>query len=355
MKKRFSGWGCASIVGLQLAAAACQAVHAIPVLDDDAGADGGSLPDAAAATDAGPTAPDSALDSGKCAFHPVAVDGVDYPGWPIPETPSFEVDPAGTVLDKTTGLRWTKASGLSLTYAEAAAYCASAAPAVGGGWRLPERIELASLLYWRSSGSPQASLASPCYDQTKLDPANVDRGAWSATPLAGTDGSSRWVVDFFQCGQLTADVAERLDARCVSGPKPTPRFEVSESCGVVRDRRAGIEWESDFGDAGTRFESTPELATSCENLRRGEGDGGGWKLPTAQQLASLIQTAMPGGFANRALFPRLVVEGNYAATTSSSVGIRVAMTMSGEPSFNGRFTVIAPGESARGICVRATP
>ena len=90
------------------------------------------------------------------------------------------------VFDNVTKLEWqrTVAEG-TYDWSAARAYC-SALTSAGGGWRLPSRIELLSIVDFTQPG--------PVID-TKAFPSTPSEYFWTASPLAG-DASTAWSVQF---------------------------------------------------------------------------------------------------------------------------------------------------------------
>lgn len=145
-------------MGAALSIEACRGVLGIDALEADpganadAGASGGALPDGAIAVDApddmqpADASADAATDSGIA--RPDAAD-IEWAQWS-----DFAVSPdAGlftlttdTALDTRTGLEWQRSAATgAFTRDQATSYCAALALA-GGGWRLPTRIELLSIV-----------------------------------------------------------------------------------------------------------------------------------------------------------------------------------------------------------------
>ncbi len=82
---------------------------------------------------------------------------------------------ASEATDVNTGLVWQRASAPSaMTQADATTYCAS----LGAGWRLPEVLELASLVDETRMGSASVPAIDPLFMATA-------EYYWSATPYAG--------------------------------------------------------------------------------------------------------------------------------------------------------------------------
>ena len=125
---------------------------------------------------------------------PVAPGG-DWAMWTIAgDSPNgFRDNQDGTITDLTTCLQWQKAAtGPTMTWDAAVGYCSSnAAQLPGKGWRLPERIELVSLVdYVRTTG--------PTIDTSTFSA--VEDVYWTATPSAPGQivgsGAYRWTVEF---------------------------------------------------------------------------------------------------------------------------------------------------------------
>jgi hypothetical protein len=181
-------------------------------------ADAGSTVDATLA-DASATA-DASLDWSA----PVAVDAgmvANWANWPMPNPQStglphpqvYDTTTAGIVKDVVTQLQWQAASdGITRTWADAIAYCA-ALPDFGGGWRLPSRIELFSIVdYTTVPGISAAGFgALPTTDSGSLV-------FWSASLKAG-DNTQAWAVDFGSGVDLVfpKPVTAAFLVRCVRG------------------------------------------------------------------------------------------------------------------------------------------
>jgi hypothetical protein len=98
---------------------------------------------------------------------------------------SYAGDDAGAVTDNMTRLVWDQATSAAGTFEDAYAYCATRT--LGPfTWRLPTRIELASLVDWTRT---------PAIDPTAF-PDATGGPYWTWSAVAGTDGGLYWVVDF---------------------------------------------------------------------------------------------------------------------------------------------------------------
>ncbi|MGD0677088.1 MAG: DUF1566 domain-containing protein [Polyangiaceae bacterium] len=138
-----------------------------------------------------------------------------WANWPMPNPPStglpnpqtYDTSMPGIVADKVTGLEWQMTVDSNThDWSDAMSYCSSVTLA-GGGWRLPTRIELVSILDYTA--------ISPAID-TNAFPGTPPGGYWSSSQFAGL-GSSAWVVSFgFGTSLVFNDlVSSKYDVRCV--------------------------------------------------------------------------------------------------------------------------------------------
>jgi hypothetical protein len=120
-----------------------------------------------------------------------------------------------TVRDNVSGLVWqagvdTGSTG-RMTWQEAKTYCSQLTLA-GGGWRLPSRIELVSILdIAQPSGVAQIDFT--------YFPNTPDEPFWTSSP-AVTTSTNAWSVYFQSTGPLagrviTTDITGILRVRCV--------------------------------------------------------------------------------------------------------------------------------------------
>jgi hypothetical protein len=236
----------------------------------------------------------TAVDGGR-ATHPFAE-------WPMPNPPSTNLpnpqvydasQEPGVVVDAVTGLEWQRnVDPGTLDWSGAASYCARVAMG-GGGFRLPSRIELLSLVDFTKSG--------PLIDATAF-PDTPSNYFWTSSPVAA-DPSQAWSV-YFGFGTTIASPSKATssyDVRCVrqrarsastdAGEPPREagvgRYELHD--GTVRDTGSRLTWQ--LAIASTPL-SWGDARDYCGSL---DFAGGGWRLPSVSELATLIDetTAHP--------------------------------------------------------------
>lgn len=199
--------------------------------------DGGSLGDGGTAVSqmtmgASNSTSSSRSVSGSGAQPPDAGSVAHWANWPMPNPPSIEpplpnqqnydTTNAAVVIDNITHLQWeANSDGNLYTYADAVAHCSGLQlGATGGGWRLPSRIELLSILDNTQQPRISAAFHMPANDGGPIT-------FWASSLLAG-DNSLAWVVDFGTSTQLviaaqaqpsaSMPLVVKYYARCVRGP-----------------------------------------------------------------------------------------------------------------------------------------
>jgi hypothetical protein len=148
----------------------------------------------------------NSLSAGDGAI-PAPIDAgvvVRWAAWPIPNPPSVALPhpqvydtttTPGIVRDEVTYLQWQASSdGAFRDWNDAVNYCNSLATA-GGGWRLPSRIELFSILDYTEQPWINSTSFGSLPDASPSDSHWPGDKFWTASLLAGNDRQA-WVVDF---------------------------------------------------------------------------------------------------------------------------------------------------------------
>ncbi|MFP4402486.1 MAG: DUF1566 domain-containing protein, partial [Candidatus Nanoarchaeia archaeon] len=115
---------------------------------------------------------------------------------------------SGTMYDTITNLCWEKnPSTSSYEYSEAQTHCSGVATA-GGGWRLPDKAELMTLLYHDGPDSTDTRLDSMGFNGIQ------NSNYWSNT-LYVSSSSDAYFVYFNDGGSFPSDVTDTSYALCV--------------------------------------------------------------------------------------------------------------------------------------------
>jgi hypothetical protein len=214
--------------------------------------------------------------------------------WP---SPRFEVQ-AGVVLDRLTGLVWTRdadPAGFPHNRAEALAFVDGLNSAKHLGffdWRLPNRRELLSLVAFNT--------ASPCLPAGHPFERVVPNWYWSGTPAAGRSGYF-WNLEMlggrlffsqeneFRLVWPVRGMSPSL-ANPLAGPGtgvvwPEPRFVLLHE-DAVRDSLTGLVWARRAHPGPLSWPQA--LAAPHAAIDRVLGGRVNWRLPTILELESLV-------------------------------------------------------------------
>ncbi|XVU20983.1 sigma-70 family RNA polymerase sigma factor [Actinoplanes sp. CA-054009] len=223
--------------------------------------------------------------------------------WPMPAKASYKVK-GETVRDTVTGLVWQRGfSKDPLPWAQAKQYCADLELA-GGGWHLPTRIELTSIV--------DHSRYQPAIDVDAF-PGTPPKFFWSSTPWVVSPDWAAWTFNFFE--GLTSN-AGRLDglgfARCVRSGTGSgdPDYRISK--GQVTDPATGLVWQR-TGPAGVM--SPPAATAYCAGLSL--GGHGDWRLPSVKEIATTVDDKRVRPAIDVSAFPKTVGNGWYWTSTPS--------------------------------------
>jgi|HubBroStandDraft_4_1064222.scaffolds.fasta_scaffold40985_2 hypothetical protein len=233
--------------------------------------DSGDAGDSGNASDA---APDAGHDGAVAC---TTSQPADYASWPVTDSPQGLVDNGdGTVTDNVTGLTWmqapagetadggTEVDTTSLATAEASCPCP---------WRLPQRIELLSIVDY----SRFDFALNPLFVARAVD----GNTAWTATPYE--PNGSQWFVDLIEgASDGEHDGPEAGQVRCVRGRAQTPavRYTLQASdAGVpeVVDNGTGLVWKEQSEPGMYALGHTPCVAP--------------YRLPTISELTTLVDSS----------------------------------------------------------------
>jgi hypothetical protein len=195
----------------------------------------------------------------------------------LPNPASYTVSNSGNqVTDDLTGLIWQRnVDPHSFTWDEAQRYCACATFDGVTGWRLPSRIELASIADWATSG--------PSIDANTF-PGTPSESFWSATVLS-SDPMLAYLVYFANGHTSYSDLGYTYRARCVRGQSssavaPPERYTIAN--GTVHDTQTKLTWQQAFPMS---LYAWADATAYCSGLSL---DGAGWRVPSINELQTIV-------------------------------------------------------------------
>jgi hypothetical protein len=141
------------------------------------------------------------------------------------------------------------------------------------GWRLPSRIELASIADWTTSAPAIDTIAFPDTPSTLF---------WTSSPLGGSP-TLAYLVDFASGFTTYASQGYPYGARCVrSTPTgPAERYTISGG-GTVYDTQTKLTWQQ---VVPTPLYAWPDAKAYCSALSL---EGTGWRLPSVGEFQTIV-------------------------------------------------------------------
>jgi hypothetical protein len=272
---------------------------------------GGSASSGSASGGVGPVQPAGPCVPATCGSHKWACFPMPNPaGSGLPNQAKYTDLGNGVVRDDLTCLEWEKApvtvAADTASWDGALAYCDELALGGSTDWRVPTRVELASIVDFSKS---------PAINGSAFPSA---KGGYHRT-------SSDWILDIKQIGAgagkdfawiynmsvgLTSNAYSRASAaevRCVrgngAGEEPTsaavapPNQYTAIAGGEVQDNYTGLVWQAGSSDAPMEFTAAPAY---CAALGL---NGHTFRVPTMTELTSLVDEAQVAPAINRTLFP----------------------------------------------------
>ncbi|MBI5608455.1 MAG: DUF1566 domain-containing protein [Deltaproteobacteria bacterium] len=217
----------------------------------------------------------------------------------------------GTVGDGLTGLQWQQTPPVDhRTWDDAMAYCDSQLILAGkADWRLPTRVELASLVDFEQHDPAIAA---------KVFPGTAAAPYWSSSGTLGAPLEA-WTVDF-QWGFTTSEIKDlKHPVRCVRGmgkpPAANNRYKANAAAGSVLDYWSGLTWQRTLdtsgGSDGKGKRTYMQASGYCDQLSL---DGGGWRLPTIVELRGLVDPWRDPPAIDPTAFPAAPADGLWSAT-----------------------------------------
>jgi len=189
----------------------------------------------------------------------------------LPNPASYTPNVAdGTITDNVTGLTWegTVEPNAQYTQTQAIRHCDD----MGGGWRLPTRLELVSLVDF--------TIAKPGPTINAIFKNTPAQRFWTSSHFA-CDPNQAYYIGFDYGSTHPVNINNPYWVRCVRGTgsrcSPT-RYQV-QADGSVQDFATGLTWQR---NVPTQNMTWSEAMTFCPTL------GPGWRLPSPTELQTIV-------------------------------------------------------------------
>jgi hypothetical protein len=247
----------------------------------------------------------------------------------LPHPASYTAIGSNVVLDNVTCLTWQKTEGTPAastygvtmpdTLANNIAYCAGLASASYGGysdWRVPTRVEIASLVdYTKTSGQAVNSIFGWSVTKSTYD---RSYSLWYETIAGINNATVGWVYNlgvgtYAGGGGLTSNNYQETstaNVRCVRGNglgetemaqavEPPNHYTVSN--GEVTDNYTGLIWQQADSSAGGGAQVAWSAAAGyCSGLNL---NGHTWRMASLNELATLVNEGRVQPAVNTTVFP----------------------------------------------------
>ncbi len=243
--------------------------------------------------------------------------------------------------DPLTGLEWQQSLSAPLTITDAQQYCAGLTLA-GGSWRLPTLIELDSIVDFTRSRPAIAPAVFPGTPNADL---------WTSSPTVISPTSTRSISFSYGIDGWSLP-AELAHARCVRSTRPVPiralvpgppagRYTLTATAAF--DTQTGLTWQR---DAPTTRVTWAEAGAACQSLTLGGLSG--WRLPTVQELKTLVDVRAQPLALDPLIFPNTLPADYW----SSTIGFNTATAWRVDARTSIQYPNFQNGMTAYARCVR---
>jgi Protein of unknown function (DUF1566) len=228
--------------------------------------------------------------------------GSHWAGWPMPNPASAGLpNPAsydttlvpGAVIDNVTGLMWQRAVDPN-TYgffgsALGETYCANLSLGGYNDWRLPTEIELYSLVDYTTQNPAIDATAFPGLGlKADAEPGDYWFDYFMTTDYDWPLPHGGWLMVDFDYGSFSGGMTYSW-IRCVRGPakSATSLQHYAIGTGVVTDNFTHLTWQRSVDSNEYTWASAKDY---CASLALA---GGGWRVPSVKELATLVDVGVP--------------------------------------------------------------
>jgi hypothetical protein len=279
--------------------------------------------------DAGATGPGGACVESACGSHKWPCWKMPNPvasGAAVPNHQSYTDLGNGSVRDNLTCLVWEKANPATQgTWQQSFDRCAALGTSSYGGftdWRLPSRVEMASIVDVNNGARGFASIFT-------VTAGYYDTSSWWYETITGQSTAGfhfGYGTNGFTSNAVAMAGTNNV-ARCVRGngageaanvlaKEPANHYTVA--AGEVTDNYTGLVWQQVYATTRGAWAAAPAY---CAGLTLNGHTG--WRVPTLNELASTVNEALVGPAINRTAFPMTVFCGAttwFWALEASKVG-----------------------------------
>jgi hypothetical protein len=202
-----------------------------------------------------------------------------------PNLASYTRNSDSTVTDNVTGLVWEgTVDATTYTQADAEQHC----QAKPGGWRLPTRIELVSLIDF-TIASPGPTINSAAFPGATADP------FWTSSSSAAA-ADYGWNVTFYIGDANVGFDKGTSKVRCVRGsPKCYKTRFTIQGAGVVQDNATGLIWQMTLDPSSRTW---ADAKPYCAAL------GASWRLPSVNELQTIVDDTKSAPSIDSNVFPQ---------------------------------------------------
>jgi len=278
---------------------------------------------------AGGSGPPGACVESTCGSHKWPCWKVPNPvasGASVPNHQSYTDLGNGAVKDNLTCLVWEKANPATQgTWQVSADRCAALASSNWAGfndWRMPTRVEMASITDVNNGSRGWASIftvTSGYYDTSSWWYETITGQSTSGFHFGyGTNGFTSNAVAMGNTDNVTRCVRGNGTGEAANVLAKEPPNHYTIVAGEVTDNYTGLTWQQTYSTARMAWSAGPAY---CAALTLNGHTG--WRVPTLNELASTVNEALVGPAINRTAFPMTVFCGSTAwfwALEASKVG-----------------------------------
>lgn len=237
------------------------------------------------------------------------------PGSGLPNEASYTVS-EDTVVDNVTCLEWQKVAPEVVPtenqydWPAAIDYCDKLTVGGQSDWRLPTRIELVSIAQFSDPQGVDANVFPGPYASTVWT-----SSVWATSTQDSPGDGIAWTL-LTGSKSVTSTLQRRVQGvRCVrgggAGEAPGDLAMAPENLyaevasGEIKDNYTGLVWQQGQSDSEMPYEDS---AAYCGSLVLGSHS---WRLPSGQELQTLVDESKALGLINLDVFPSIKYDTKY--------------------------------------------